>query len=279
MSRSVHHIAFYPSDWLAGTRGLTAVETGVYITIVAMMYERGEPITIERKRLARLCGTTPKALEKALETLSDEGKVEEVGGGLWNERVDTELKKARQKSDSARESIRSRSEKDEQNQPPPGTDGKRTKNGRNTNQIQNQSNTTDTRASAHDPGQSDRASELTHRERLLAAMGADPVSGLTGHGGQRLGRVTDMAEVEKWREAGASDADQLAIVQEQMAKRPNGWKPGSFAYFTGAISDHLAAKSKPMPEGQARPTNNRKGPQDEAAARRARWKKIAGGAA
>ena len=32
---------FYPSDWLGGTRGLTAEETGVYITMIAMMYEAG----------------------------------------------------------------------------------------------------------------------------------------------------------------------------------------------------------------------------------------------
>lgn len=40
MSEKAVHIALYPSDWLAGTRGLTPAETGIYITLVCMMYER-----------------------------------------------------------------------------------------------------------------------------------------------------------------------------------------------------------------------------------------------
>lgn len=33
-------VKFWPSDWLAGTSGLTAAERGVYITILALIYEQ-----------------------------------------------------------------------------------------------------------------------------------------------------------------------------------------------------------------------------------------------
>ena len=36
---SIVHIPFYPSDWLAGTAALSDAEKGVYITLVARMYE------------------------------------------------------------------------------------------------------------------------------------------------------------------------------------------------------------------------------------------------
>ncbi len=57
---SIIHVAFYPSDWLAGTRGLSDAETGVYITLIARMYEMAGPIERDDNRLARLCGSRTK---------------------------------------------------------------------------------------------------------------------------------------------------------------------------------------------------------------------------
>lgn len=83
-------VRFFPSDWLGGTRGMSAVETGVYITLIATMYERGEPIVEDHSRLARLCGASNSAFKKALETLIDEGKITRSDRGLWNDRVEKE---------------------------------------------------------------------------------------------------------------------------------------------------------------------------------------------
>jgi uncharacterized protein YdaU (DUF1376 family) len=97
-------VPFYPSDWLAGTRVLTAAETGVYITLVAMMYERQEPIDMPISRLARLCGTKPSAMKAALATLTDEGKIEQTDAGLWNAKVGEVLASVRAKSAKAKAS-------------------------------------------------------------------------------------------------------------------------------------------------------------------------------
>ena len=75
---------FYPSDWLAGTRGLTAAETGVYITLVAMMYEAEGPIPNDAKRLARLCGSTPAAFKKCIDGLLATGKLSQDERGFLN---------------------------------------------------------------------------------------------------------------------------------------------------------------------------------------------------
>jgi len=81
---------FYPSDWLGGTRGLTAAETGIYITMIAMMYERAAPIDMDRRRLARLCGCPAGAFNKCLDALIDAGKIIETDAGFWNDRVGIE---------------------------------------------------------------------------------------------------------------------------------------------------------------------------------------------
>lgn len=83
-------IKFYPSDWLAGTRGLTAAETGIYITLIAMMYERCSPLSDDRTRLARLCGCPAGAFTRCLDALIEAGKIIVTEDGLWNERVGKE---------------------------------------------------------------------------------------------------------------------------------------------------------------------------------------------
>ena len=92
---------FYASDWLAGTRGLTAAETGVYVTLIAMMYERGEDIPRDDVRLSRLCGCPKASFTRSLNALIDEGKVTEIGGGLSNDRVEKERQCRVEKSQKA----------------------------------------------------------------------------------------------------------------------------------------------------------------------------------
>nr|WP_272939091.1 MULTISPECIES: YdaU family protein [Sinorhizobium] len=127
-------IRFFPSDWLAGTRGMSAVETGVYITLIATMYERGEPIPEDHGRLARLCGSSNSAFAKAIETLIDEGKITRVDGGLWNDRVEKEQVYLSEKSEVARRAGIISAEKRKQNQSGEATDVQRTLNERSTNQ-------------------------------------------------------------------------------------------------------------------------------------------------
>jgi len=128
-------IRFFPSDWLAGTRGMTAAETGIYITLVAMMYERGEPIPNDTGRLARLCGTTTAALKSTLSVLCDEGKISIVDGGLWNDRVGVETEIRRDKSTSAQKSAETRWQKQKKNQRREDASALHTQCAGNANQI------------------------------------------------------------------------------------------------------------------------------------------------
>lgn len=131
------YIPFYPSDWLAGTRGLSAAETGVYITLISMMYEREAPLDFDHKRLARLCGTTSQTFKASLSVLIEEEKIIETDAGLWNERVDAELEKRSEKSHRNSESAKVRWKKDKQKQRRTDANAMPTQCERNANQNQN----------------------------------------------------------------------------------------------------------------------------------------------
>lgn len=88
---------FYPNDWLAGTRGLSAVETGVYITIIATLYDRAAPLPNDPERLARMCGASKRVFVSALNRLVEDGKLLLTEQGIWNERVAEELQNRNEK--------------------------------------------------------------------------------------------------------------------------------------------------------------------------------------
>lgn len=106
---------------------------------------------------------------------------------------------------------------------------------------------------------------LTDRERLLVAMGADPVSGIIGPNGKYLGGSRDMAIAAKWAEV-LTIEEQCQIIAERAPKMRT--PPGSFAYFDFCIADLVAAKTKPLPEGRA---NSKQTPEE---IRLARWHKL-----
>lgn len=96
-------VAFYPTDWLAGTRGMTPAETGVYITLIAMMYEQGRLLPFDQPQLARLCNCSAGTFKKVIARLITQDKIIKTPQGLWNKRVEAELHKARNAIDQRRE--------------------------------------------------------------------------------------------------------------------------------------------------------------------------------
>lgn len=112
------YVRFFVSDWLGGTRGLKANEIGIYITLLALMYDRESPLPEDPRRLARQCGCTPKTFSQALEVLIEEGKIDRLKDGLWNKRVEKEFDWRAKKSEDASEAAKSRWEKTNQNNDP-----------------------------------------------------------------------------------------------------------------------------------------------------------------
>lgn len=107
---------FFPSNWLGGVSGLSAAERGVYITLLALIYDTGGPITREDDRLARRCGLPKSGFVRALEALKALGKIEEADGCLFNLRAKFELTETAARKDAASNAATSRWEKEKENQ-------------------------------------------------------------------------------------------------------------------------------------------------------------------
>lgn len=113
-------IKFYPSDFLAGTSGLSPAERGVYITLLCLIYEKDGPISNETARLSRRCGVPAGTFKRILSALVDVGKISEVDGMLTNRRAERSITDRSDRVNSAKVAAQSRwskeTEKTEQNQ-------------------------------------------------------------------------------------------------------------------------------------------------------------------
>lgn len=106
------YVRFYMSDWLSATRGMKANEIGIYFTLIALMYERGEPVPENYDRLSRQCGCIPNVCEKTIKMLIEDGKIVRLENGLWNKRVQKEFEFRQEKSRVSSEAASARWEKD-----------------------------------------------------------------------------------------------------------------------------------------------------------------------
>ena len=94
---------FFPSDWLGGTAALSAAEKGVYVTLIALMYDEAGPIVRDDARLSRQCGLPKVSFVRALQCLIDLRKIEENGQCLFNSRAKNELTERENRIVNARE--------------------------------------------------------------------------------------------------------------------------------------------------------------------------------
>jgi len=222
-------IRFFPSDWLAGTRGMSAAETGIYITLIAMMYERGEPLRDDRTRLARLCGTTPAALKSTLETLIDEDKIQVIDGGYWNRKVGVETEFRREKSTSARDAADKRWKNKQQNQRRDDADAMPEQSGRNANH----NHIPEDASQAQHPVDADGRVDLNLLEEQLrkaAGLERDPGAGLFV-----------LAPIIGLIEAGHDlQLDILPTIKSVMARSRR--KPRTWDYFVEAIREASARR-------------------------------------
>ena len=107
---------FYTSEWISGVGGLSAAERGVYVTLLAMMYDKEAPIDRDDTRLARSCGLPKAGFTRCVESLIGLGKIIERDGTLWNERAESVLSERENRKLMASDAANSRWEKHKKKQ-------------------------------------------------------------------------------------------------------------------------------------------------------------------
>lgn len=207
-------IKFYASDWLAGTSGLTAAERGVYITILALIYEANEPIAFDEARLARRCGIPKASFRRSVDGLCDEGKLSLRDGKLSNKRAEKEISDRADRSQNAtiaaNKRWKSQDGKSEQNQGPSDAPASATQCDTDANQNQNQN-----QIKKEEPNGSlaiaDETAEAVHAYNEAANVSGWPkVQKLTTSRRSSLNaRLREAGGIEGWRiaisKASASD--------------------------------------------------------------------------
>lgn len=94
---------FYPSRFMAGIRGLNAVEVKIYISLLCRIYEHNGPIENDPLVLATYCEVRRAAFDKALAKLLALGKLYQTDDGLLSNRTcDDEISQRASKSEFAR---------------------------------------------------------------------------------------------------------------------------------------------------------------------------------
>ncbi|WP_175869454.1 YdaU family protein [Bartonella gabonensis] len=99
MSNGMPWIRFHLYDWISGTDGMTLEQRGVYITLLVRMYDKKAPIKTDFETLARACNCSQKKFAAIVEYLIRNDKLIETDDGLWNARVEEELKDFADKKD------------------------------------------------------------------------------------------------------------------------------------------------------------------------------------
>ena len=107
---------FFTADWIVGVTSLSAAERGVYVSLIARIYDSECPIKHDDARLARECGLPVHNFRRALAALVETGKLTLVDGMIFNERAKTELTERKNRSLTATQSANSRWEKHKINQ-------------------------------------------------------------------------------------------------------------------------------------------------------------------
>lgn len=250
----------YPRDFIEGTIGMDFELKGAYRLVLDLIYMQGGNLPDDARYISGLLGCAVRRWKTIREELLARGKLEVVGDCLTNKRADKELEILRKFQSKQREN-RARPNKNKDLQSPPS------------DHTEPEAEATSV-ASARDAFAVPSQLEKTGRERLLSAIGADPVSGMIGPNGTRLGTMNDMAEAKKWADLGLSLDEQCRLLSERVSyvkSRNPGFVPRSFGYFSGAMSDYAARKNAPISSQANKP--------DDKAAKASRWDKIAKGAA
>jgi uncharacterized protein YdaU (DUF1376 family) len=85
------YFKFYPSDWLAGTADMTAEERGIYITALAVMYDRMGGMPYDERKGAPLMRVDIRIYRRVRDKLIAEGKFVRDGDMIRNMRVEKEI--------------------------------------------------------------------------------------------------------------------------------------------------------------------------------------------
>lgn len=89
--KHIPYFNFYPSDFMGGTRGLSAQQVGVYMMLLCKIYEDNGPVEFDSYKLSTYCGMRENTFIKIFDQLVRLDKLQHENGAVFNERAQTEI--------------------------------------------------------------------------------------------------------------------------------------------------------------------------------------------
>jgi len=257
--------------WNTGTDELTLEQEAAFLRVVNAIRLYEQPLTTNLRVLAGFWRCNERKAGRLLRELVSAGKLRVEGGRIINERAVNEastLRQSRVNKQLAGSLGGIESGKTRRN-PLKGNDAGEAPASTRVEERREEKNDDDDCAGEREPSTpatpttapnaikaDDGGGDL--RERMLRAMGADPISGITGPSARMIGTQTDMLLARKWvNELGLTEREIVAEVQSVMARKPDGAPPATFRYFSVAMQQVADAKAAPQlkpnptgPQGQ-----------------------------
>lgn len=109
------------------SRGMKPHDVGIYMILSSLMHDRQEPLAYEAAWLARYCGTSKSAFQKAVDRLVYDGLFWLENGRLGSEHIQNELARCDEITEKARSSANARHRKSKENQSTGDADAMRNK--------------------------------------------------------------------------------------------------------------------------------------------------------
>lgn len=220
----------YPRDFIEGTAGMPFEIKCAYSFLLDLIYMHGGDLPDDPRYISGHLGVSVRKWNSIKSTLIGLRKISVNAKFLTNYRAVSELESLRKYQDKQSENARASNKNKDLEKP-------------------RLSHTEpDTEPYKNDD---DNAREAqTFRERILTAIGVDPISGLTGRGASMIGTPADMIEAGRWTgDLGLTEAQVIDQISHIMAKKRNG-PPSSFGYFSRAMQEFAGkvstAAAEPM---------------------------------
>jgi uncharacterized protein YdaU (DUF1376 family) len=218
-------------QFLNDTIPLTPEQIGAYALLQIHCWRRGGSLPDNNRVLATLCKVSTRRWREILRP--DLEPLFHITDGQWTHTtVSDDLKSREDLRQTRARAARQRHRKTAKPAAPAG---------RPKSKDHQQEAASDGGNEARDGTHTLPVSQEERRRRLLEAVGAEPVSGLIGPNGKRLGSEADMAEAAKWSAMGLTLDDQVFVIRHAM-KRRAGPPPYAFRYFTSLMK--VAAQKK-----------------------------------
>lgn len=275
---------FYPRDWISGTRTLSDRARGVYVDLLAVMYDRGGAVKDDERWLCRFLGyRDARQLRPVIAELIREGKIEISDGWITNRRATQEIQKANERIDAGKKGGRPQdvadrpltSKASSPLEAIPESDQRETSKASEATQqerkapigdgriARNQRDDQNPPSPSPSPSPFDDVDDTSARQLKKAQEIHDRCCQIIGVNVETPGYVS-FSLVCKWLAEGADpDLDIYPTIIEVMARRRGKGAPATLNYFTKAILGAKAQRHQQLQEtrndGKASPASERAG--------------------